>query len=333
MKLQHLQYLCEIVDSGLNISNASDALNRSQPGVSRYMKQFEDELGVKVFHRSGKRLLGLTKAGQEILGIARRMISDAGTIKTISDEYSARDEGTLVIATTHTQARYMLPPTVLAFVQRYPKVRLSLKQGNPTEVATWLTSGMADLSIAASPSQPAAPLLLLPSYDLGRIILTVPDHELLSGGPITLERLSRFPMITYDDVFTGSIQIHETFRKAGLEPRVIVSATDSDVMKAYVKIGLGIAIVGDIVYDEKVDADIRAINVSHLFRPNTIYIGLNRESYVRSYTYDFIRMFDPRWTAAKVRKTLERAHSSDAIASNEITAMPAPLMQSTRLES
>ncbi|MGV6873442.1 LysR substrate-binding domain-containing protein [Pseudochelatococcus sp. B33] len=328
MKLQHLQYLCEIVDSGLNISNASDALNKTQPGVSRYMKQFEDELGVRIFNRSGKRLLNLTKAGEEILPIARKIINDAGIIRSISDEYSARDEGTLIIATTHTQARYVLPPTVLSFVERYPKVRLSLKQGNPTEVASWIMSGAADLSIAARPLGPIGPLFLLPSYDLTRIILAGPDHELLKGGAPTLESLSRFPMITYDDAFTGRVQIHDTFRKAGLEPRIIVSATDSDVMKAYVKIGLGIAIVGDIVYDEKTDTDIHAIDVSHLFKPNTIYIGLNRESYVRSYTYDFISMFDSRWTASRVRRALEKARSSQTVASDEISPIPALSMQS-----
>lgn len=325
MKLQHLQYLCEIVDRGLNISNASDALNRSQPGVSRYIKQFEEELNVKLFNRSGKRLLSLTRAGEEILHIARRIVLDADKIKNISDEYGARDEGSLVVATTHTQARYVLPRTVLAFVKRYPKVRLSLKQGNPTEVASWLTTGLADISIAAQPLSPTTQLFLLPSYNLNRIILTVPGHDLLDGREITLEQLASFPMITYDDAFTGRVQIHETFRNNGLEPQIIISATDSDVMKAYVKIGLGIAIVGDIVYDEKVDQDIRAINVSHLFKPNKIYIGMHRESYLRSYTYDFINMFDPRWSAAQVRRAFDKASFSDEVALQDASDLPDPI--------
>ncbi|NLS06072.1 LysR family transcriptional regulator [Rhizobium sp. P32RR-XVIII] len=306
MTLQQLRYLCAIVDHDLNLSNASDTLHRSQPGVSRYVRTLEDELGTRLFVRSGKRLVALTKAGEAILGVARRMLADAGTISQIGREFSAKDEGDLTVATTHTHARYVLPKTIKAFIDRYPKVRLSLRQGNPTEIAEWIAAGEADLSIAAEPLTPVRNLILLPCYQLMRIVLAKPDHEVLQLKKVTLADLAQHPMITYDSLFTGRAKIAEEFRRAGLSPRIVMSATDADVMKTYVKMGIGIAIAASIVYDPTLDASIRMRDVSHLFPPNTIYVGMAKDSYLRSYAYDFIEMFEPSLT----RKAVDAAFSA-----------------------
>jgi LysR family cys regulon transcriptional activator len=303
VKLQQFRYFCEIVDHGLHLSNASETLHRSQPGVSRYVKTLEDELGTKLFVRSGKRLVALTKAGEAILGVAR-IVEDAEVVRRIGREFAAKDEGELVVATTHTHARYVLPPTIRAFIGRYPKVQLSLRQGNPTEIAGWIAAGIADLSIAAEPLTPVPNLVLLPCYELQRIVLMKPRHPLLRKQQITLEDIAHYPMITYDALFTGRIRIAERFRQAGLSPRIVMSATDADVMKAYVKLGLGIAIVASVVYDAAADRDLRARDIGHLFPPNLIHVGINRHSYLRSYAFDFIGMFAPRLTRRVVEAAL-----------------------------
>ena len=311
MKLQQLRYICAIVDHELNLSNASDTLHRSQPGVSRYVKTLEDELGTRLFVRSGKRLVALTRAGEAVLAVGRRMLADAETVAQIGREFSAKDEGELTVATTHTHARYVLPATIKTFIERYPKVRLSLRQGNPTEIANWIASGDVDLSIAAEPLVPVRNLILLPCYQLMRIVLAKPDHEILKLEKVTLAHLAAHPMITYDSMFTGRAKIAQEFDRAGLSPRIVMSATDADVMKTYVKMGIGIAIVGNIVYDPLIDTDLRMRDVGHLFRPNTIYVGMNRDSYLRSYAYDFIEMFAPALKRKAVDAAFLAATSSD----------------------
>jgi LysR family transcriptional regulator, cys regulon transcriptional activator len=309
VKLQQLRYLCEIVDHNLNLSNASETLRRSQPGVSRYVKTLEDELGTKLFVRSGKRLVALTKAGEAVLTVARRMMTDAEVVRRIGREFAARDEGELVVATTHTHARYVLPPTISTFIARYPKVRLSLRQGNPIEIAGWVAGGLADLSIAAEPLTPAPNLLLLPCYELHRIVLMKPRHPLVRAKTITLDDIARYPMITYDPLFTGRVRIAERFEQAGLAPRIVMSATDADVMKAYVKLGLGIAIVASVVYDATADRDLRARAIGHLFPPNVIHVGMNRHGYLRTYAFDFIEWFAPKLTRRVVEAALAKARS------------------------
>jgi LysR family cys regulon transcriptional activator len=309
MNLRQLQYLCEIVDHGLNVSVASHTLNRSQPGVSRYIKTLEQELGVRLFVRNGKRLVRLTRAGESILRVARRMLQDAETVVRIGHDFAAKDEGELIVATTHTHARYALPQTILSFVERYPKVRLSLRQGNPTEIAGWVAEGRADLSIAAMPLVPVTGLHFIPCYELRRTILAPTGHSLLQEKEITLESLVRYPMITYDESFTGRTQVARTFQQHGLTPRIAISATDADVMKVYVKLGLGLAIVGHIVFNPSEDVGIEGRDVGHLFQANMIYIGINSESYLRGYAYDFIQSFAPNITQKDIERGLAATRS------------------------
>ncbi len=316
MNLRQMQYLCEIVDQGLNVSLASHTLNRSQPGISRYIKALEEELGVKLFVRNGKRLVRLTHAGESILRVARRMLQDAETVVRIGRDVAAKDEGELVVATTHTHARYALPHTILAFIERYPKVKLSLRQGNPTEIATWIAEGRADLSIAAMPLVPISGLHFFPCYALRRTILAPSGHPLLQEETITLEALASYPMITYDESFTGRTQVASTFQQHGLSPRIVISATDADVMKVYVKLGLGLAIVGHIVFNPEIDAGIEGRDVSHLFAPNMIYIGIKSDSYLRRYAFDFIQSFAPNITQKDIEKSLAAAKTPGSSIAN-----------------
>ena len=313
MKLSQVRFLCAIVDRDLNISAAAAALHTSQPGVSRHMQSLEQEVGTKLFVRRNRRIVGLTKAGQALLVVARRIVADIESAKKIANEFSSRDSGNLVIATTPTHARYALPRTILKFIKRYPKVRLSLRQGNPTEIAEWVEAGTVDLSIAAAPLIPAPDLVLLPCYDLQRILLTRPEHPLQRLKKPLLSEIAQYPMITYDALFTGRTKIAEDFKRFGLNPHIVLSATDADVMKAYVKLGLGIAILGSIAFDPAQDKDLRSIDVRYLFKPNPIYVGLRKDTYLRTYALDFIEMFAPKLTRAKIERAMAASNPRRAV--------------------
>lgn len=276
MKLQQIRYLCAIVDHAMLLSGAAAALNTSQSGVSRQIKALEAELRSPLLVRSGKRILSLTATGSEVLEVGRRMLFDAERIQRVSDDQLRETEGEFVIATTHLHARYALPECVRTFISRFPKVSLSLRQGTPVQLAEWVSSGRADLFIGAAPPVPMPGLLLLPYYQLHRIVLATPGHPILKAGKLTLATIARYPMITYDPSFPSRATIATAFERAGLQPRIVLSATDADLMKTYVKLGFGIAVVGDIAFDARGDRDLRAIDARHLFAPNQIYIGLNR---------------------------------------------------------
>jgi LysR family cys regulon transcriptional activator len=304
VKLQQLRYLREIVDHDMSLSAAAAALHTSQSGVSRYVKALEDELGCPLLVRRGKRILGLTDAGQQVLGISRRMLLDAERMQRITDDRLREAEGEFVVATTHLHARYALPEVVRGFIRRYPKVALNLRQSTPVQAAEWVSTGQVDLSIAAAPPMPMPGMVLLPYYQLHRLLLSPPRHPILRAGKVTLETIARYPMITYDSSFPGSGAIAEVFVRAGLKPRVVLSATDADLMKAYVKLGFGIAVVGEIAFDPKTDHDLRAVQVRHLFPPNQIHVGLNQARALRGYMFDFISMFAPHLTRHVVERAL-----------------------------
>lgn len=308
MKLQQLLYLREIVDHDMMISAAATALNTSQSGVSRYIRALEMELGSPLLVRSGKRIVQLTEAGQQVLEIGRRMLLDAERIQRVTDDRLRETEGEFVVATTHLHARYALPETVHSFVKRYPKVGLNLRQATPVQSTEWVAAGQVDISIAAAPPVPIPGVVLLPWYQLHRVLLTTPGHSILKAGKLSLHTISRYPMITYDTSFPGSGEIARVFERAGLKPRTVLSATDADLMKTYVKLGFGIAVVGEIAFDPRTDLDLRAIDVRHLFPPNTIYVGLNRARALRGYMFDFITMFAPHLT----RQVVERALAEPA---------------------
>jgi LysR family cys regulon transcriptional activator len=303
MKLQQLRYLREVAKSGLNLSAAADALHTSQPGISKQIRQLEDELGVQILVRHGKRVVEITAPGKLILDIAERMLKDVENLKQVAREYSSEDTGALVIATTHTQARYALPSVVNRFTRRYPKVRLSLRQGSPQQIAELVKTGEADLAIETEAEEFYDGLVLLPCYQWNRCVITPPGHALLNERRLTLEGIARHPLITYDFAFTGSSPIKRAFETKGITPNVVLTAIDSDVIKAYVEMGLGVGILAKMAYDPARDLGLALIDASHLFEPSTARIAIRRNAYLRGYVYEFIELFAPHLKRAVVEAT------------------------------
>lgn len=296
MRLQQLRYIHEVARNNLNLSQAAEVLFTSQPGISKQIKSLEDELGVQIFVRHGKRVIAVTEPGKVILRIAERVLQDVASLKQASEEFTREDVGSLTIATTHTQARYALPPVIKRFRERYPRVKLSLHQGNPTQISELTTSGEADFAIATEAIEHYDELVMLPCYEWNRCVLTPPSHPLLKARKLTLEEMARYPIITYDFAFTGRSKINDAFSRRGLAPNVVLTAIDADVIKTYVELGLGIGIVAMMAYDPKRDSGLRALDASHLFEPSTTRIGIRKNSYLRGYMYDFMEMFAPHLT-------------------------------------
>lgn len=303
MKLQQLRYLLEVYRQGLNVSAAAETLFTSQPGVSKQIRLLEDELGVEVFVRSGKRVTGVTPPGRIILEIAERILRDAENMKQAGQEFSNEAVGRLSIATTHTQARYALPEVLKAFIQRYPQVRLSLHQGNPTQVAEMVISGEADIAIATESIDMYKELITLPCRQWNRSVITPPGHPLLEQQPLSLKAIAKYPLITYDFAFAGRSKINKAFEARGLTPNIVLTALDSDVIKTYVELGLGVGIVARMAFDPGRDIYLREMDASHLFDFSTTKIGLRRGGYLRAYEYDFIELFAPHLP----RKSVEAA--------------------------
>jgi LysR family cys regulon transcriptional activator len=293
MRLEQLRALREIVDQGCSVSRAAQALGAAQPAVSRQLRALESEFGVPIFARNRKRLLGLTPPGAAIVRIARRMLDDAAGMRRIAAEFNADATGSLTVATTHTQARYALPSVIRSFAARYPQVRLMLRQGNPAEIVELVRTGEADLCIGSDATADAADLVFFPCYRMPRIVLVPRRHPLLRMGRLTLAGLAKYPIITYDTPFLGRSKLVQAFRSGGLTPNIVLSAADTDVIKAYVESGLGIAIIAGMAFDARRDRALRAIDAGHLFEPNTIHLGMRSHDFVRTYTFDFIEMFAP----------------------------------------
>ena len=293
MKLQQLRYLTEVERQGLNLSVAAEKLHTSQPGISKQIKLLEDELGVKIFVRNGKRVTAVTSPGKAIIAIAQRILHEADNLKQAAQDFADEDSGKLTIATTHTQARYVLPAVMQRFTQRYPKVKLGLVQGNPMQICQYTLAGQADFCIATEAIGTFKELVMLPCYAWNRCVITPPDHPLLKQKSLTLEAIAKYPIITYDFAFTGRSQINHAFETRGLTPNVVLTAIDSDVIKTYVALGLGIGIVAHMAYDPVRDTNLRALDASHLFESSTTRIGVPRNAYLRGYVYDFIEMFAP----------------------------------------
>ena len=293
MKLQQLRYICEVAKRDLNLSQTAEALFTSQPGISKQIRALEDELGVDIFVRHGKRLVAITEPGRAILARANQVLNDLGNLKQISAEFTGEDTGSLTIATTHTQARYALPHVIKAFREKFPKVRLSLYQGSPTQISELTTSGQADIAIATEAIEHYKDLAMLPCYQWNRCILTPPRHPLLKTRKLTLQEIARYPIITYDFAFTGRSKINQAFAAEGLTPEVVLTAIDADVIKTYVELGLGIGIVAMMAYNPDRDQRLRALDASHLFEASTTRIGIRKDSFLRGYVYEFIAMFAP----------------------------------------
>lgn len=304
MKLQQLRYLHEIAKRGLNLSEAALALHTSQPGISKQVRLLEEELGVQILVRNGKRVVDVTEPGRIVLDIAARMLRDADNLKQVGREFSAQGTGALTIATTHTQARYALPPAVQRFVQRYPKVRLSLREGSPQQLAALMLGGEADIAIITEAYDEHSDLVTLPCYQWNRCVITPKGHALQKLKDITLEAVARYPLITYDFAFSGDSPIKKAFDARGLKPQVALTAVDADVIKTYVELGLGIGILARMAVDPVRDSRLHVIDASHLFEASTTRIGLRRNVYLRGYVYDFIEIFAPHLTRSVIETTL-----------------------------
>jgi LysR family cys regulon transcriptional activator len=304
MNLQQLRYFNEIVRRGLKISDAADALYTSQPNISKQIKQLEQELGTDIFVRNGKRVVAVTESGQVILDIARRILHDAENLRQVGQEFHAQDSGPLTIATTHTQARYILPPVVKRFIKHYPKVKLGLHQGNPTQIAEQVLNGEADVAIATESLTQYDGLVTLPCYEWHHCVVVPPKHPLLDEKRLTLAKIAQYPIITYDFAFSGRGKINEAFEKVGITPNIALTAIDADVIKTYVELGLGIGILAEIAFIPERDRHLRMIGATHLFKPNTTRIAIRKNEYLRGYTYDFIELFAPLLTRAIVAKAM-----------------------------
>ncbi len=304
MKLQQLRYLREVAKCGLNLSEAAESLHTSQPGISKQLRQLENELGVEILVRHGKRVVEMTEPGRVILGIAERILQDTENLKQIGREFRDQAAGTLTIATTHTQARYSLPKVVSVFKQRYPKVRLTLKQGSPPQLAEMVMAGEADIAIATEALDQYPRLLALAGYQWRHCVVVPEKHPLLKEARVTLELLAQYPIITYDAAFAGRSQIDEAFRARGLAPDIVLSAVDSDVIKTYVELGMGIAILPALAYDRKRDKALRALDAGHLFEPSLIQLSVRRHAYLRGYAYTFIELFAPHLERVAVDKAM-----------------------------
>jgi LysR family cys regulon transcriptional activator len=311
MNFQQLRSVREAVRRGFNLTEVANALHTSQPGVSRQIRELEDELGIELFVRAGKRLTGLTGPGAEVLPIIERLLADSENLRNASRDFSQHDAGPLSIAATHSQARYALPSVVRDFRELYPQVTLSLHQGSPRQVAEMLISGEADIGVATEALDQYEQLVTLPCYRWTHSVVVPAGHPLLDGEPLTLQRLARFPMVTYDAGYTGRSHIDEAFAKEGLSPRIVLSAMDADVIKTYVELGLGVGVVASIAYDEERDRTLKAIDAGHLFAVNMTRIAFRRGAFLRGYIYAFIETFAPTLTRGVVEQST-RGHGDDS---------------------
>ena len=307
MKLQQLRYVVEVARRNLNVSDAAEALYTSQPGVSKQIKLLEEELGAVIFERNAKRFIALTEPGEAVIEIAKRILREADNLKRVGADYASGDSGTLAIAATHTQARYALPEVVKAFVEKYPRVRLNFHQGSPTQIADWLVSGDADIAIATESLDQYPEIVALPCMQWSHCVIAPKGHP-ISGKPMTLQELARYPLVTYDTAFAGRSKINRAFERAGLVPNVVLAAIDSDVIKTYVNLGLGLGIIARMAFDEDRDTSLVALDASHLIESNTTKIGVRRNTCLRRFEYDFIRLFAPQLD----RKVVEAAMAGGA---------------------
>lgn len=304
MNFQQLRSVREAVRRGFNLTEVANALHTSQPGVSRQIRELEEELGIELFIRAGKRLTGLTSPGAEVLPIIERLLADSENLRNASRDFSQHDTGPLSIAATHSQARYALPSVVRDFRELYPRVTLSLHQGSPRQVAEMLLSGEADIGVATEALDQYDQLVTMPCYRWTHSVVVPHGHPLLDGEPLTLQRLARFPMVTYDAGYTGRSHIDEAFAKEDLQPRIVLSAMDADVIKTYVELGLGVGVVASIAYDEERDRNLQAIDAGHLFAVNMTRIAFRRGVFLRGYIYSFIETFAPTLTRTVVEQSV-----------------------------
>lgn len=311
MKLQQLRYIWEVAHHELNVSATAQSLYTSQPGISKQIRLLEDELGVEIFARSGKHLTHVTPAGEAILTAAGEVLRKVESIKQVAQEFSNEKKGSLSIATTHTQARYALPATIRSFIERYPDVSLHMHQGTPMQISEMAADGSVDFAIATEALELFSDLIMMPCYRWNRCVLVPRDHPLTQLSELTLEDVAEHPIVTYVFGFTGRSKLDEAFVARGLMPRVVFTAADADVIKTYVRLGLGIGIVAAMAYDERADADLVALDATKLFASSVTKIGCRRGTFLRGYMYDFIEDFAPHLTRDVVQQAFSHPNKTD----------------------
>jgi LysR family transcriptional regulator, cys regulon transcriptional activator len=314
MNFQQLRYVRETVRNGLNLTLAAAAVHSSQPGVSKQIRELESELGIEIFVRRGKRFIGLTEPGRAAVAVIERVLAEAQNLRTISAEFAGEESGALKIATTHTQARYALPPVVNAFKKRYPNVHLAMVQGTPPQIAEWVRRGDADIGIATETLAQSPYLATLPAYEWQHTVVVPKKHPLAlahaQGKKLTLTALAQHPIVTYDPAFTGRSHIDAAFASQDLKPEFVMTAIDSDVIKTYVTLGLGLGIIAAMAFDEKRDAGLVAIDAGHLFGKNITRVAVRRGAFLRGFAYAFIETFAPDLS----RDRQEAAFAADGVA-------------------
>ncbi|WP_076592061.1 CysB family HTH-type transcriptional regulator [Herminiimonas arsenitoxidans] len=308
MNFQQLRSIRETARCGYNLTEVANVLFTSQPGVSRQIRELEEELGVDIFERNGKRLTGLTDPGRGILQIIDRLLLEAENLQRASQEYAGQEIGTLAVATTHTQARYMLPKVVQVFRKEFPKVRIALQQSTPEHIAEWVLSGKADIGIATEGLSQFEDLVSFPCYRWHHSVVVPDGHPLLEKKLITLADLAQYSLITYDLGFTGRGHIDDAFKKADITTDIVLTAMDSDVIQQYVSLDLGVGIVASMAVKQNGSNGLKVIDASHLFAENVTRLAVRRGAYLRQYAYDFIQQFAPELSRADIDEAM-KAHA------------------------
>jgi LysR family transcriptional regulator, cys regulon transcriptional activator len=293
MNLQQLRYVSEVARRNLNVSEAAQALHTSQPGVSKQIRALEEELGAAIFVRQGRRFTTITDAGKEIVAAVDRILAEISNLKAVGEEFAHHAKGTLAVGVTHTQARYALPPIVTAFKKRFPEVKLKLVQGNPHQLAKSVLAGEADLAIATEALTEYPELVTLPCYSWHHCVVVPERHPLAKVKPLTLEAIAAYPIVTYDSTFAGRTAVDRAFAARGLSPEIVLTALDSDVIKSYVSLDLGVGIISSRAFRKGKDEGLRALDCDHLFPAQTTRLAYKRGAYLRNYTVEFIRLFAP----------------------------------------
>lgn len=305
MKLQQLRYIWEVAHHDLNVSATAQSLYTSQPGISKQIRLLEDELGVEIFSRSGKHLTRITPAGEAILKTTGEILRKVESIKQVAQEFSNDKKGSLSLATTHTQARYMLPKVIKGFIEQYPDVALHMHQGTPMQISEMAADGTVDFAIATEAMELFSDLVMMPCYEWNRAIVVPKGHPLCQLSELTLEEVAKHTIVTYVFGFTGRSKLDEAFMERGLVPRIVFTAADADVIKTYVRLGLGVGIIAKMAVDEEVDSDLVALDASKLFKPSITKIGFRRGTFIRGFMYEFIESFAPHLS----RNMIEEAYS------------------------
>lgn len=303
MKLQQFRYIVEVLNHNLNVSATAESLYTSQPGISKQVRMLEDELGVQIFERSGKHLTKVTPAGKDIIRIAADILGKVESIKAVASQHTHPYRGTLNISTTHTQARYALPAVIKGFIERYPEVSLNMHQGTPAQISDSVSKGTADFAIATEALHLYSDLVMLPCYHWNRSIIVKPGHPLTKVEKVTVEDIAKYSLVTYVFGFTGRSELDTAFDAAGLKPKIVFTATDADVIKTYVKLGIGVGVLATMAFDDETDTDLVRIDASHLFSASTTMIGFRKGTFLRTYMYDFMERFAPHLT----RDVVDRA--------------------------